>query len=139
MKLLTDLINEDIINHPVWELRMIDNKEYVQPSSKTEISDNESIRYIVRTNFKLNCQTELLGFCSPQDPSGIDYIQPVILTSNGQMVLYLDSPFDEKQKELEMNRLGLKHSEIFPIECNPMIKCDGILNSWVVVDFNKIS
>jgi len=55
------------------------------------------------------------------------------------MVLYLDSPFDEKQEALEMNRLGLKHSEIFPIECNPMIKCDGILNSWVVVDFNKIS
>jgi hypothetical protein len=139
MKLLTELTQEDIIKHPVWELRMIDNREYVQPSSKKEISDHEGIRYIVQSYFKLNCRTELLGFCSPQDTSGIDYIQPVIFTPNSQMVLYLDSSIEKDQTIKEMNRLGLIKSEIFPIECKPMIKCDGNLYSWIIDDFNKIS
>ncbi len=138
MKLLTDLTQEDIIKHPVWELRMIDRCEYVKPSYENVISDNDGIRYIVQTKFVLNCQTELFGFCSPQDVSGIDYIQPVIFTSSGQMVLYLDSGWEQEQTTKAMNKLGLTRSEIFPIKCNPLINCDGNFYSWVIVDFNKM-
>lgn len=50
---------------------------------------------------------KLMGFCSPQDPSGIDYTQPVILAEKGQVALWRDSGWTEEDKEKELQKLEL--------------------------------
>ena len=77
-KLLKDLTAEDFSKNQVWEYLIEENIEYAQPSDKTEINDDSEICYIVLTEFILNNKKKYLGFCSPQDTSGIDYVQPVI-------------------------------------------------------------
>ena len=74
--------------------------EFVSPADKEEVSENDIDGYIVLTQFILQDKTEHLGFCSPQDTSGLDYIQPVIITKNGHLPFYLNSLENGKLADL---------------------------------------
>ena len=90
MKKLTELTAEELIVNHVWEHWTIDNIEYIKKTDKTEIFDERDKFYIVLTDFIFNNQTKHLGFCSPQDPFGLDYVQPVVFTKNGQVELFTE-------------------------------------------------
>jgi hypothetical protein len=91
-KRLIDLTQKDLLDNNVWEHWSDNLIEYVRPSNNLSLSETSVNGHIVLTTFLLNNKKSLFGFCSPQDPSGLDYIQPVVLTSNGQVHFYKETP-----------------------------------------------
>lgn len=133
---LEHLKEEDLLNTEVWKYLIIEDIEYVQKSDKMEISENSEENYIVLTEFELNNGKKYIGYCSPQDSSGIDYIQPVIFTENGQFAFYRDRQWSEIEKMDFFSSLGLNFTEIFPVKYKTKILCDGKFHCGSIVDFN---
>jgi hypothetical protein len=136
-KRLDRLTKIDLINKPVWEHWYVGDLEYVKPSDLIELSETDIKGHIVITEFLLKCGEKLIGFCSPQDNSGIDYIQPVILTDKGQVNLYSDNEWTSSMKVQELKKIGLDWNEVFPIEYKARVKCDGNIYNGIIYDFNK--
>ncbi|MBI5914767.1 MAG: hypothetical protein HY842_05275 [Bacteroidetes bacterium] len=136
-KRLTALTQDDLLDKRVWEHWYEDNTEYVKQSDKEEIFEDSDIGHIVLTDFMLNNQTKHLGYCSPQDPSGIDYIQPTIFTDNGQVEFYNDIGWTSDNKRKALEKLRLDWQDVFPIVYKTRIKCDGEFYSGIIVDFNE--
>ena len=134
---LTNLTKNDLLSNQVWEHWMVDNIEFVIPSDSKEIHENDNKGYIVLTVFNLNNGRELIGFCSPQDTSGLDYIQPIIFTDNGQVELWRDNDWNNDDKDRAFKKFGLTWKDIFPIRFKTKVKCDGEFYSGKIFDFNK--
>ncbi len=90
MKILQSLSEQEILENPVWEYSIQEGIEYIQASSKTEIFDEENPPSIVLTKFFLHDKSEFNGFCSPADPSSLDYIRPVIIKDSEHFEFYYD-------------------------------------------------
>ena len=135
-KLLSNLTNTDLINRPIWEHWAENNIEFVTPSNLQEISESCKEGHIVLTEFKLNNGKKLYGFCSPQEPSGLDYIQPTIISEKGLINLWKENDWtiEEENEILEIFKIDRK--SIFPIEYRTMIKCDGEFHYGKLNDFN---
>jgi hypothetical protein len=136
-KRLTDLTSSDLLSGQVWEHWTKDNVEYVKPTDKTEITEVSNIGHIVLTEFTLNNMTKYFGFCSPQDTSGLDYIQPVIFTDNGQVAFYKDNEWTEDEKDKALEKFRLNWQAVFPVDYVTKIKCDNKLHSGRILDFNN--
>lgn len=136
-KRLTDLVNTDLLHHHVWEHWLEDDIEYVAPTDKTEINEDSTKGHIVLTNFILNNGIKLTGFCSPQDTSGLDYIQPVMFTEKGQVELWKDSGWTMADKKTALKKIGLDLKDIFPIKYKALTKCDNKFYEGTLLDFNK--
>ena len=121
---LEDLQEEQILENHVWKHQIVENIEYIQKSNTTEISENSEESYIVLTHFHFKNGQKYNGYCSPQDTSGIDYIQPVLFTDKGQFAFYKED-WSEKEMIEFLSFLELSISEIFPIQYETKIMCDG--------------
>ena len=133
---LEHLREENLLENHVWKYFIVENIEYVQKSDKMEISENSEENYIVLTEFHLNNGKKFNGYCSRQDASGIDYIQPVIFTENGQIAFYREKQWSEKEKTETCSFLGLNFAEIFPVKYKTKILCDGKFHRGSIIDFN---
>jgi hypothetical protein len=138
-KLLTNLTLDDLIHQPCWIHYALENIEYVFPARKKEISEADSNNYVVLTEFILNDKTKHLGFCSPQDTSGLDYIQPVIITSRGHLPLYFDTLETIDLSGLTSKILSKKIHEVFPLTYVAKIKCDKKYHKGLVDGFNSLA
>lgn len=89
MKPFVELTCEDMHLHPVWRYDSShgDVQALVQPDERCQLSEQETITFVAATIFRLADGSELTGLCSPSDPSGLDYLQPVILTAAGHVRL----------------------------------------------------
>ncbi|MEP6262496.1 MAG: hypothetical protein ABJ092_13025 [Gillisia sp.] len=137
MKQLINLKESDLLNRPVWEHWTEGNIEYVKPTYKKEIYESGTKGFIVLTSFTLKNGTSLNGFCSPQDSSGLDYIQPVIFSENEQVALWRDGGWTTADQNNELKKLGLAKEEIFPIVFRTMVKCEEEFYQNTIEDFNK--
>jgi hypothetical protein len=79
----------------------------------------------------------MTGFCSPQETSELDYVQPVIFTRNGQVNLYQDNGWDNNAEQTALKQIGLTKDQFFPIKFQTKVKCDNQFYSWIVIDLNK--
>jgi hypothetical protein len=121
-----DSIERDhILNHPVWKFWYEDNYGMVVPAEIHEISEDLEDSYIVLTEFTTSNGLSWIGFCSPQDRSGIDYIQPIILNDRGQVQFWKDADWTEQEKETELEKLGYNSNKVFPIIYRTKVKCDN--------------
>ncbi len=136
-KRLKDLTQNDLLHRQVWEHWIENNIEFVRPYDKDEICANNDKGFIVLTTFNLNNGIELNGFCSPLDTSGLDYIQPVILTDNGQFEFWKDNDWSMQENEKELQKIGLNWQEIFPVVFMTMVKCENEFYQGRIVDFNR--
>ena len=136
-KLLINLTTSDLLDTQVWEHWMEEEIEYVRPTEKKEINEISNHDYLVSTDFVLDNGTKLTGFCTPQDRSGLDYIQPVIITDSNQVIFWKDEGWTNKEKNIELDKLGLNWDEVFPIEYKTLIKCDNNYINGKIEDFNK--
>jgi hypothetical protein len=136
MKRLDSLIKFDLIKKPVWEHWYDQDIEYVKQSDLNELTETDNKGHIVLTGFLLNNGIQLIGFCSPQDTSGIDYIQQVIFSNKGQFNIYKDAGWTSEQKEEEMKKLDLDWKDIFPLVYKTQIRCDGAFYEGKILDFN---
>jgi hypothetical protein len=136
-KRLLDLTKDDLLENHVWEYWMADNVEYVRASDKTEVTDDNNCTYIVVTDFIFNNRTKHIGFCSPQESGDLDHIQPVIITSKGQVEFYKENDWTEDEKNKALLRFGLNWQDIFPVSYSTRVKCNREFYSGTLPDFNE--
>jgi hypothetical protein len=136
-KRLTELTISDLQNEPVWEHWYEEGIEYVRPTNKIEINEDDNIGLILLTDFTINNGQMFVGFCSPQDTSGLDYIQPVIIAANGQLGFWKYNDWTKEEKKEVLDKLGLEWQQVFPIHYKTRIQCNGKLYNGTIKDFNK--
>ena len=128
MKRLAELTEEDLLACPVWEYHGLnDRTASVSPAPGAVLSEEvpDASRqqvYVALTEFTFANGEVNLGYCSPVDPSGLDYIQPVILIKGAHIRLY-----DEDSDGLpeDWRHLGLDSSEVFPLSWRCRVPVDG--------------
>jgi hypothetical protein len=100
-------------------------QEWVRPRLVEGLLVDDGTTYITLTEFTLADGTRHLGYCSPCDPSGLDYIQPIIVTPQGQVRFWYDWQPDFEAINRCMEFLGKTKAEIFPVEYRSLVQCDG--------------
>jgi hypothetical protein len=139
LKPLLDLTLKDLSLHPVWQYHLDHDSrnEYVEESELTELTESDFRAYIAATNFILHDGSQLLGFCSPQDSSGSDYVQPVIIADGRHIPLWSDQPSSVGIVAELRACLGKTESQIFPIRCECIIPVDGIRLAYTISSLNE--
>ena len=128
-KLAIELTLNDFREVKIWECHgEHDATALVEPSLKSEISEDDGAVYLAATEFRLADDTILRGFSSPADDSGLDYIQPVVFHREGQLRLWSDEDglIDISQE------LGKKRDEVFPIRWQSLVSVDGNARSGYI-------
>jgi len=124
MKPLYDLTNIDLQKHPIWMIEGgPDEQAIIKPAENFDCANERA--YIARTKFKLADGTEMFGYCSPTDDSGLDYIQPVIITANGHARFWYDNPPNHPEPDYLCSLLGRNVDRIFPVKYECEIPFEG--------------
>jgi hypothetical protein len=124
VKALRELTLEDLESCPIWRYEgQSDDTAFVSPVAAFEQMDREA--YIARTRFVLADGSEWWGYCSPTDESGLDYVQPVLLTPGGPVRFW----YDEQPAELEPARacrlLRRSAGQVFPVRFECVVAVAG--------------
>jgi hypothetical protein len=126
MKQLAQLTAEDFRTFPVWEYRGgPDNTAIVHPCSLQTLSEDTSDVYLAATEFRLADGTKMYGYCSPIDPTGMDYVQPVLFTVAGQLSLWTDTLPTKESVAARWRELGKPLVRVYPIEFTCLVPVDG--------------
>jgi hypothetical protein len=123
-KPLEELTLEELREKPIW---IYDFDKTVRPTNLT-VHPNPHIdqtTYIVLTTFELNDGTEMVGYCSPADSSGIDYIQPVIIHDGCHVPLWDEDNGHETKKGIIATRLSRSVNNIYPLKYSSNVICEG--------------
>lgn len=124
MKALIDLTIGDLSAHPLWRhFGGDDDKASVTPDEEFVSPNNTG--YLAKTLFTTSSGKEFIGFCSPQDPSGIDYIQPVIILGNQHIRLWNEAEGCESDQKKIASLLGLELAETFPMQYKCLVPFEG--------------
>jgi len=125
-KPVTDLSVADLRETPVWEWCEQDGNEMVRPSPLRKLSEYRGGPvHIAATAFVLANGQRREGYCSPAEPSGLDYTQPVILTAAGAVALWREQPTSNEQLAQYARWLGAVPSDIFPVTVQCLVPVDG--------------
>ncbi len=126
MKKLRDLAPADLQRCPVWRYEgETDEVATVHASARKELSEDERDVFIAETQFVLANGAQHIGYCSPTDDSGLDYLQPVIVTPEGHVYFWFDEPPTREFLRAQWNLLGAPHEEIFPVHFRCMVPVNG--------------
>ena len=126
MKPLRELTREDIVRWPVWRyLGDSDSEASVEPTELTSLTEASQETFVVRASFILNDGSSLVGYCSPSDDSGIDYVQPVIITESGHVPLFYESRPPSPEPDSSLRKLGRQSDQIFPLRYRAEVPVDG--------------
>ena len=136
-KRLTELTINDLLENEVWEYWMADNIEYVRASDKTTITEDNNTTYIIATDFVFKNRSKHLGFCSPQEAGSLDQIQPVIISSKGQIEFYKENDWTEDEVSSALTSFGLDWQNVFPIVYTTRIKYNREVFTGTLTDFNE--
>jgi hypothetical protein len=121
-KLVSELKAEDFERSKVWEYRGdSDMTATVEPSSQTELAEDDGNVYLASTEFRLADGTMLRGFSSPTDDSGADYVQPVIFHGGNQLILWSDSRGMDNISEA----MGKQTHDVYPIHWKSEVLVNG--------------
>jgi hypothetical protein len=133
MKPLQELSPDDLTRHPVWlYLCGEDGRESIAASRKAQISESSPETYVVLTTFELADGSVLTGYSTPQDDSGLDYIQPVIVTEKGHLPLFYEKAPPVREPEFICRSLAKSFDQIFPLRYRAKIPVDGRFVEGVV-------
>jgi hypothetical protein len=126
-KRLGELTIADLERAPVWVYKSDtdDTSAWVEETELTRISEEDSRTYLAATEFILADGTKHYGYCSPADWSGLDYVQPVLLTPSGGVRLWLDPLSDPRLYEDEFALLEKPLSSIFPLSYRCLVPVDS--------------
>ena len=126
MKRLSELTPEDLIASKVWKFwRDAQSIEQVEAYPTEVLSEDDQQDYVAATHFTFANGESCLGFCSPQDDSGLDYMQPVLFKNGVAVEL-----FSEEDRSLPglVSRLGvagLSIEQVFPLHLECLVRVDG--------------
>ncbi len=126
MKRLSDLKPSDLDRSSVWRYDgETDETAMVRATQRTELTAAEAETFIAKTQFALANGAQHVGFCSPTDDSGLDYLQPVIVTAAGPVFFYFEEPPSREFLAAQWSRLGAPYDKIFPIHFRCVVPVDG--------------
>jgi hypothetical protein len=130
VKRLVDLTVEDLAANPVW--RYVGGsgaQATIAPASKRSLSEADDEVFLAATEFELADSSRHRGFCFPADDSGIDYLQPVILTPTGHVNFWFDEPVAPEALSAQWGALGKDPRDIFPVAFRCLVPVDGRTDS----------
>lgn len=126
MKRLVDLSVEDLIASPVWRYEGGSGVDAMVSSTKrVSLSQNDDEIFLAATEFRLFDSSSHFGFCFPADDSGIDYLQPVIVSSSGHVNFWFDGPASPETLAGQWRALAREPREIFPVVYRCIVPVDG--------------
>jgi hypothetical protein len=126
VKRLCELTEEDLRSCSLWRYEgESDATASVFPSLTFAEADQHA--YIARTRFVLADSSEWWGYCSPTDESGLDYIQPVLLTPAGPIRFWYEKPEPEADVAHACRLLGRPPEGVFPIQFECVVPFEGRL------------
>lgn len=126
MKPLRELTAQDLLRVPVWRyFGDADAAANVEPTPADILTENTTDVFLVRTTFHLNDGSTLVGFCSPQDASGLDYTQPVIVYGSEHVPLFYESAPQKPEPDALCRKLGRKEEDVFPLLLRAEVPVDG--------------
>ena len=126
MKPLLGITVEDLTSVPVWKCSGGDDSiAMVTPTDRTSLSESEEETFIALTEFFLPDGARHVGFCSPVDASGLDYVQPVIVTAVGQVRFWFDESPSAGDLAAQWQKLGRSSEAVFPVRYHCLVPVDG--------------
>ena len=121
-----DLRPADLDRVPVWRYEGDDDDSaVVHATARAQLSESDHELFIARTQFALANGAQHTGFCSPTDDSGLDYLQPVIVTESGPVYFWFDEPPTAESLRAQWHRLGVATESIFPVHFRCTVPVDG--------------
>lgn len=126
MKRLVDLTAEDLAAHPVWRYEGGSGADALAaPAKRGSLSQTDDEIFLASTEFELFDSTRHSGFCFPADGTGIDYLQPVIVTRSGHVAFWFDEPPSPEVLAKQWRALGKDPGAIFPVALRCLVPVDG--------------
>jgi hypothetical protein len=126
VKRLVELTVEDLVASPVWRYEEGSGAEaLVVPAQRESLSQADDEVFLAATHFELSDSSQHFGFCFPADDSGVDYLQPVIVSGSRQVAFWFDRPVSPEVLWEQWRALGKEPSEIFPVTFRCLVPVDG--------------
>ena len=126
MKRLVELTVEDLVARPVWRYEGGTGAEaLVAPTKRESLSQSDDEIFLGATEFELFGSGRHFGFCFPADDSGLDYLQPVIVSGSCHVTFWFDGPAAPEVLSRQWRALGKEPGEIFPIAFRCLVPVDG--------------
>jgi hypothetical protein len=126
VKRLAELSVEGLVASPVWRYEGGSGADAtIAPSKRVSLSQTDDEIFLAATEFELFDSSRHFGFCFPADDTGIDYLQPVILSPSGHVSFWFDGPAAPEVLSSQWKALGKEPREIFPVAFRCLVPVDG--------------
>lgn len=126
-KSISKLTQADLANAPVWELRNDSGSELVRPTSLVALNEyRDGPVYIASTRYIAASGDTYFGYCSPADPSGLDYTQPVVLTLRGPFPLWRPGGLSHEHVSTLASALSAVPRNLFPMQFECLVPVNGV-------------
>ena len=126
MKRLADLTVEDLRASPVWRYEGGTAAEaLVEPVKRDSLSRWDDEIFLAATAFELFDAGRHEGFCFPADDSGLEYLQPAIVTASGHVAFWFEEGREPGAIERQWKALGKGPEQIFPVTFRCLVSVDG--------------
>jgi hypothetical protein len=125
-KSISNLTQADLAATPIWELRDGFDSGLVRPTSLTALSEyRHGPVHIAATRYIAASGDTYYGYCSPADPSGLDYVQPVVLTPRGPFSLWHPGGLSQAHVNALASALSVAPDALFPLQIECLVPVDG--------------
>ncbi|MEP6802410.1 MAG: PilZ domain-containing protein [Acidobacteriota bacterium] len=126
MKRLVDLTIADVASAAVWRYEGgTGDDAIVESADRVSLSITDDDVFLAGTEFILPDGARHPGFCFPVDDTGIDYLQPVIVTEGGQVRFWFEGPVSGEILEKQWALLSRPAGEVFPVSFRCLVPVDG--------------
>lgn len=126
-KPISKLTQADLAEFPVWELMGDAGSELVRATALIVLDEyaNGPV-HIAATRYVAASGDTYFGFCSPAEPSGMDYIQPVVLTPRGPFRLWQPEGLGKEYIGALASALSTRPERLFPMQIECLVPVDGV-------------
>ena len=126
MKRLGELTVEELTANPVWRYEGGSGAEaLVAPVKRDSLSQSDDEIFLAATDFQLSDSSRHFGFCFPADDSGIDYLQPVIVSASRHVCFWFEGTIPPDALENQWSALEKQPADIFPVSFHCRVPVDG--------------
>jgi hypothetical protein len=122
----------DLARFPIWEFVLDEEGEEdqdeatVKPRPDLDRADPAEGMFVVHAEFTCADGTRLDGYVSPQDEAVIGYIQPTVVTDEGQVAFWFGGvPPRPGDLETSYRMLGKTARELFPLGYRALVPHGG--------------
>ncbi len=132
-KQVYDLTPDDLAGTPIWEFALDEeglagqDEATVKPRPDLERADVDEGLLVIRAEFASADGPLFDGYVSPQHEAQLGWIQPTIVTRNGQVGFWLGGfPPRPGQLDQAYALLGKTASELFPVRYRALVPHGGV-------------